>query len=207
VLLVAYAHEKMATSNDLGYKILNGVRPTPDKVEAAKAEISIEYLHKLQQSISSLGFERLGWGKDSDVLLHDGLDVRSSSTAPGTRLTNQLHGDEYLKNMLHGSYANAKLQMADVVVWMQNYKQLQRVRAGRGRVFIYKAVEGTLSPENGFFRVVEGSHLMGPEQVMNAKAKDIYLEPGQAIIVDGELIIEYPQTGGGIGLLKCISKA
>jgi len=62
-------------SNDPGYKIINCAPPTPEQIEAAKAEISIETLQKFQQSISSLGFERLGWGQNSDKLLHDGLDV------------------------------------------------------------------------------------------------------------------------------------
>jgi hypothetical protein len=48
---------------------------------------------------------------------------------------------------------------------------------------------------------------MSPKQIISAKAKDIYLEPGQAIIIDSELIIEYPQASSGIRLLKCISKA
>jgi len=46
------------------------VLPTRDKIEAAQAEISGENLRKLQQSTSSLGFERLGWGKK-----YDGLDA------------------------------------------------------------------------------------------------------------------------------------
>jgi len=74
-------------------------------------------------------------------------------------------------------------------------------------VFIYRAVEEALGPENGFFRIVEGSHRMKPEEVINAQAKDIHLELGDIIIVNGDLVIEYPQSGGGVGLLKCVSKS
>ena len=63
-------------SNDPGYRIFQGTPPTREKIEAAKAEFSAENLRKFQQSISSLALERLGWSKHSDVLLHDGLDVR-----------------------------------------------------------------------------------------------------------------------------------
>lgn len=97
--------------------------------------------------------------------------------------------------------------MADVVIWMQNPNQLQRFKAGRGRVFVYKAIEGVLGPQNGFFRIVEGSHLMNPDQIIKTNAKDVHLQPGQAIILDGDLVIEYPQAGGGVALLKCFSKA
>lgn len=97
--------------------------------------------------------------------------------------------------------------MNDVVVWIRNLNQLPRLKAGRGRVFIYRAVEEALGPENGFFRIVEGSHRMRFEEAIIAQAKDIHLEPGDIIIVDGELVIEYPQTGGGVGLLKCVAKS
>jgi hypothetical protein len=90
---------------------------------------------------------------------------------------------------------------------MRNVKQLQRLKAGRGRVFIYRAVGDTLGPDNGFLRIVEGSHRMSPDQFIDATAREIRLEPGQAIIMDGDLVIEYPQAGGGVGLLKCISKS
>ena len=93
-----------------------------------------------------------------------------------------------------------------MIVWTKNPKQLQRFRAGRDRVFIYRPLEEALGPENGFFRIVEGSHRMGKDGVTNANAKDIRLEPGQAIILDGDLQIEYPQAGGGVGLAKCIGK-
>ncbi|EDO00503.1 predicted protein [Sclerotinia sclerotiorum 1980 UF-70] len=181
-----------AIPTDPGYKILDGTPPTRDKIEAAQAEISVENLQKLQQSTSDLGFERLGWGEKINSLLHDGLD---------------LDNDEYLKTLLNGAYKDAKTYMADVVIWMQNPNQLQRFKAGRGRVFVYKAIEGVLGPQNGFFRIVEGSHLMNPNQIIKTNAKDVHLQPGQAIILDGDLVIEYPQAGGGVALLKCFSKA
>lgn len=91
---------------------------------------------------------------------------------------------------------------------MENPTQLQRLRAGRNCVFIYRTVEEELGPENGLFRIVEGSHRMSAEQVLKEKAKDISLLPGQAIIMDGELVIEYPKEGGRrLGLLKSMYKS
>jgi hypothetical protein len=89
---------------------------------------------------------------------------------------------------------------------MKNPTQLKRLRAGRGRVFIYRAIEDELGPQNGFFRIVKGSHRMNVEEILNTKAEDIHLKPGQAMIVDGDLVIEYPSEGGGSGLLIAIHK-
>jgi hypothetical protein len=65
-------------SNDLGYKIIKAQPAPPDLIEAARAEISVDNLRKFQQSTSSLGFERLGWGENNSRLLHDRLDVSAS---------------------------------------------------------------------------------------------------------------------------------
>ena len=81
-----------------------------------------------------------------------------------------------------------------------------RVRAGRGRVFIYKAVQVPLGPESGFFRIVLGPHVLSPDQIINAKAEDNRLQPGQVIILDGDVVTEYPQAGGRISLCKPVSK-
>lgn len=93
------------------------------------------------------------------------------------------------------------------VVWTENSTQLQRVRAGRNHIFIYKPFEETLSPQNGFLKIVDGSHRMSPEQILKATATEIQLLPGQAIAMDGELVIEYPKEGGGgLGLLQSMHK-
>lgn len=73
--------------NDPGYKIFSGTPPTQDKIEAAMAEISTESLRMFRQSESDLGFQMLGWGKNFDDLLHDGLDVSASFFARDLKLT------------------------------------------------------------------------------------------------------------------------
>ena len=47
---------------------------------------------------------------------------------------------------------------------------------------------------------------MRPEQIAEAEAEEIQLQFGQALILDGDVVIEYPMAGGGIGLVKCLSK-
>ena len=90
---------------------------------------------------------------------------------------------------------------------MQNPKQLPFVWAGRGRIYIYKAIDTPLNVENGFFRIIEGSPLMTLDEVKKIPPTNITLLPGQIIIMDGDLVIQYSKTGGGLGLLKCISKS
>ena len=89
---------------------------------------------------------------------------------------------------------------------MRNNTQLGRFHAGKDHVFIYRPLEEALGPHNGFFKVVAGSHNMRPEQIAEAEAEEIQLQFGQALILDGDVVIEYPMAGGGIGLVKCLSK-
>lgn len=99
------------------------------------------------------------------------------------------------------------IDMKEVVVWMQNPTQLQRMKAGRNRIFIYKPMEETLSPQNGFLKIVDGSHRMSSEEILKTTATEIQLLPGQVIAMDGELVIEYPKEGGGgLGLLMSMHK-
>jgi hypothetical protein len=77
-------------SNDLGYKIIKAQPAPPKLIEAAKAEISMDNLRKFQQSGSSLGFERLGWGENNSKLLHDGLDVSASFPCKSYDETDQI---------------------------------------------------------------------------------------------------------------------
>ena len=92
------------------------------------------------------------------------------------------------------------------MIWVHN-PRVQRFRAGGGRVFIYKALEERLSLHNGFFKIVVGSQCISLEEIRNAQARDIHCQPGQATILDGDLVMEYPQAGSGVGLLKCLWKA
>jgi hypothetical protein len=47
---------------------------------------------------------------------------------------------------------------------------------------------------------------MNIKKILNIKTKDIHLKPGQTIIIDRDLVIEYPLVGGGSGLLIAIYK-
>ncbi|KAF7852552.1 hypothetical protein EAF04_010953 [Stromatinia cepivora] len=115
--------------------------------------------------------------------------------------------DSYINDLLQGAY-NSKINVSKVVIWMQNPTQLMRYKAGKELVFIYRPLEEALGPHNGFFKVVAGSHRMRPEEFLKAEVIEIHLKPSQVLILDGETVIEYPMAGGGgIGLMRCLSKS
>lgn len=93
-----------------------------------------------------------------------------------------------------------------VFILMRNPEQLKRWRARPGGVIIYRSLEEELGPEHGFIKIVEGSHRMPPSQVTQAEAKPIRLRRDQAILVDGDVVIEYPPSGGGLGMLSSLDK-
>ena len=90
---------------------------------------------------------------------------------------------------------------------MKNDEQLKRWTAGRNRIFIYRPFEKEIGPESGFFKIVKGSHRMSPDEINNTTATPIRLKLGQAMIMDGGCVIEYPREGGGLGMFKSIYKS
>ena len=77
-------------------------------------------------------------------------------------------------------------------------------RAGPGWIYIYKALDKSLDINVGLFRVMSGSHKMSPTQLERAFRQDLIIKPNQVLILDGNLIVDWPTTGGGVGLLKMI---
>ncbi|EDO03442.1 predicted protein [Sclerotinia sclerotiorum 1980 UF-70] len=113
----------------------------------------------------------------------------------------------YIDDILQGAY-NSKIKVSKAVIWMQNPTQLIPYKAGKELVFIYRPLEEALRLHNGFFKVVEGSHYMRPEEFLKPEAIEIHVKSGQVLLLDGETVIEYLMAGGsGIGLMRCLSKS
>jgi hypothetical protein len=91
--------------------------------------------------------------------------------------------------------------MRAAICWMRNRTQLPKLRAGFDRIFIYLALADEIGPENGLLRLVPGSHELKGDVVGMQSEIDIRLSPGQALIIDGNLVIRYPQNGGGICIM------
>jgi hypothetical protein len=87
-----------------------------------------------------------------------------------------------------------------------NPTQLHRTRVGPGRVLIWSPFDRPVNTQNGFFRVIKGSQNMSFAEVNAASTVEISLNPGQAIIIDGELCIQWPQVGSGLAQFKALKK-
>jgi hypothetical protein len=124
----------------------------------------------------------------------------------------QLSHDQYLQGLLSPlSYGTAEKRPQRTVVFRRHIDQRPPVRAGPQYIFIFRGL-GTLNSSNGFPKIFEGSHKMSNAKVVELMASgqltatDITLQPDQAIIMDGNLVIEYPMAGDGIAFLESIYK-
>ena len=75
--------------------------------------------------------------------------------------------------------------MRGVVIWIRNKTPLPRVRTGSDRIYVYRALEGEIGPDEGMFRLVPGSHHMGGDEADACPEIDIRLAPGQILLMDG----------------------
>jgi hypothetical protein len=91
--------------------------------------------------------------------------------------------------------------MRGIVCFIKNNRPLPRVRVGFDRIYVYQALEKELGPENGLFSLVPGSHREKAASVERQTEVQIRLSPGQTLLVDGNMVIRYPQGGGGLCMM------
>lgn len=91
--------------------------------------------------------------------------------------------------------------MRGAICWIRNRKPLPKLRAGFDRIFLYIALADEIGPEDGLLKLVPGSHKQKSGVVEMQPEIDIRLSPGQALIMDGNMVIRYPQNGGGICIM------
>lgn len=96
--------------------------------------------------------------------------------------------------------------MRGTVCFIKNTRQLSRVRLGYDRTYLYLPLEKALGPEDGLFRLVPGSHREKANNVEGLSEVEIRLSPGQILVVDGNMVIRYPQSGGGVCMMAAYWK-
>lgn len=90
--------------------------------------------------------------------------------------------------------------------FIKNDRPLPRVRVGFDRIYVYRALEKALGPEDGLFALVPGSHREKAESVERRAEVQVRLSPGQTLLVDGNMVIRYPQSGGGVCMMAAYWK-
>ncbi|KAI9765046.1 MAG: hypothetical protein M1840_007871 [Geoglossum simile] len=179
--------EELQEAIKRGYLIVTSSQPAPDGlVLAAKAEL---YLTSAASASSSnlWAYHVPGRGPKCEQLFEEGFDF------PKNRFLTYLLGRPYT-----ATAAETYTQRAFVTVY--NPKPLPPVRAGDDNVLIWRTFDKPLNATNGFFRVVVGSSGMG-------EADYIEIQDNQALILDGERIIQYSQGGSGLGQYKLVRKS
>lgn len=91
-------------------------------------------------------------------------------------------------------------------ILLKNETQLPQWRAQPGWVIMYKSIRKELEPEVEIFRIVQGSHKMAEERQIHDHSSKICLQLNQVLVFDGDVVIEYPLSGDGLGLLKAYKK-
>lgn len=105
-----------------------------------------------------------------------------------------------------GDNPESNLYIRGVACFVKNTRPLPRVRVGYDRIYIYRPLEKTLGPEDGLFRLVPGSHREKAGSVERQAEVDIRLSPGQVLLMDGNMVIRYPQNGGGLCMMAAYWK-
>lgn len=121
------------------------------------------------------------------------------------KLTFQIFEHPYVVSQI-GDNPESNLYMRGIVCFIRNNKALPRLRVGFDRIYIYQALEKELGLENGLFTLVPGSHREKADSVERQTEIQIRLSPGQSLLVDGNMVIRYPQAGGGLCIMAAYWK-
>jgi hypothetical protein len=91
---------------------------------------------------------------------------------------------------------------------MKNPLPMPRYPAGPpSTAYIYRpGIPEVLDENNGFFRIVEGSHRMTRKEIDRTEATPIRLEPNEVLLMSAALTIEYPESGGGVGIWRAVTR-
>ncbi|KAH0555727.1 hypothetical protein GP486_006327 [Trichoglossum hirsutum] len=115
--------------------------------------------------------------------------------------------NRYLTHLLGVPYNKRQPTIQGVAKMAQDTGRAPRARIGPGRVMIWSAMDKTLNADNGFFSVIKASHKMTCRELTAATGLvQITLAPGQAVIMDGNMGVEWAPPGGGLAMFKSIGK-
>ncbi|KAI9893023.1 MAG: hypothetical protein M1814_000907 [Vezdaea aestivalis] len=180
-------------ASDDGYAIIDCVEPAGELLMSqVKASSIISRLSSVQALKGEIGYWH--YPADNDAcrrLLFHGFDPRKSDFF-------QQRGIVLEDETVNGP--------VDIFSFYSNEKQLPRLRAGPGKVILFRPIEKEIGTENGLFRIVPDSHKMSYIESVKVQSESIRIKPNQILLLDGNMLIEYPKEGGGLGLLWSTNK-
>ncbi|QSS58218.1 hypothetical protein I7I51_07641 [Histoplasma capsulatum] len=162
------------------FDVVRCLPPDDDLISDARKEIQ-NTLDKTE-AFSEFGYVPLGWGSKCDELFHHGLN---------------LSGNTLIEQQC-GPYSDAeKIRM--VVLMSKNHRPLLNVSVGPNYILIFRPFKDILDSNNGFFKMRNG------RCISSSQSFDC-LQLDQALILDGNVRIDYPLTGGGLCMLLVMKK-
>ncbi|KAL2359041.1 hypothetical protein RJZ56_008126 [Blastomyces dermatitidis] len=177
-------------TEDVGFDLIPCDSADETLIAAAKEEF------KAELNAASKASSKEGWvpvktfGAKCDELFHHGVDLANNA---------------FLARHC-GSYLDAPKDTL-IISMVSNDRQLPFWKLAPGKVLIFRPVDYELSEEAGFLRYIEGSHkISNMEEATRAQEKGIRVRLDQMLIMDGDSVIRWPKTGGGICILQGVLK-
>lgn len=93
----------------------------------------------------------------------------------------------------------------EALYFLRNEKKLPAFRAAPGHVLFYRLLSRTLDTTNRLFKIYLRSHKLDKlklDKLQEVPSIEMSLPPNQVLKIDGNIVIEYPCDGGGVGLME-----
>ncbi|PGG95597.1 hypothetical protein AJ80_09936 [Polytolypa hystricis UAMH7299] len=186
---------------DQGYIIIareNNKSPPPelfDKLTDYIGKHAFEFKRRL--TLEHTGGDKIDGGQASRELLNHKVDFSAKEL------------DSFFRPVLGDSFNEAKKSEPEVVFFAENPTQQPRYPAGPRRSSVYiwcSATDEELHDGNGLFRIVEGSHIKLRGEIDGIDPTPIRLKPYEILIMSADLIIQYPQGGGGVAIVMRVDR-
>lgn len=113
--------------------------------------------------------------------------------------------NEFLTNLCEPYDEAVKNEI--IMIMVENDEPLKHCRFWPNKVLVFRLIKDDLSPEVGFFRAKPGSHrTLSHRKIHDIPDENIYLKANEALVLDGDMVIKWPESGGGLCMMKVITK-
>jgi hypothetical protein len=190
-----------------GFEIIQCEAPSEELRVAAKAETEKDVGACLKTS-EARGYVLIKTGEKCLELFRYGWNVSSIDLLGNSQSPDMIQRKERLLQCKLDETAT-RLR---ALIFLQNEKKLPPYRAAPGHLVFYRPLSGILETKNGLFKIYPGSHKLDgkpdsesdskPDSKQVVQPIEITLQPDEVLMIDGNIVIEYPCDGGGVGLME-----